>query len=193
MELLKLIKRCSQATTPWCEKNWGNKHTKSPLSPSSNLPPVPSIDRIQLEVQGQGTFLQSSIWIILSGCRVGCRRVSMDLEKYMKILQPTKFLWPKFHEIRGVVWHREGSLHYYSDSQLCQLKIGTCPLPLQELSHKLLQPLTLNTPRKDFRIEIGNEALCALGKTSRTGLQIDIFRKRFHKPNSCFSSYLEKH
>jgi len=31
-------------------------------------------------------------------------------------------------------------------------------------------------------VEIRNEALCALGKTGRTGLQIDIFRKRFYEP-----------
>ena len=31
-----------------------------------------------------------------------------------------------------------------------------------------------------------------LWKTGRTGLQIDIFR-RFYEPNSCISSYLEKH
>ena len=30
------------------------------------------------------------------------------------------------------------------------------------------------------------------GKTGRTGLQIDVFR-RFYEPNSCVSSYLEKH
>ena len=31
------------------------------------------------------------------------------------------------------------------------------------------------------------------GKTGRTGLQIDIFRRRFYEPNSCISLYLEKH
>ena len=30
------------------------------------------------------------------------------------------------------------------------------------------------------------------GKTGRTGLQIDVFR-RFYEPHSCVSSYLEKH
>ena len=54
----------------------------------------------------------------------------------------------------------------------CQLKIGTCHLPLQGLNHKLLWLLTFNTSWKEFRVEIRNEALCALGKPSRTGLQI---------------------
>ena len=40
----------------------------------------------------------------------------------------------------------------------------------------------VNIPRREFRVEIRNEALCALGKASRTGLQIDIFRKRFYEP-----------
>ena len=32
-----------------------------------------------------------------------------------------------------------------------------------------------------------------LWETGRTGLQIDIFRSWFYEPNSCISSYLEKH
>ena len=31
-------------------------------------------------------------------------------------------------------------------------------------------------------MEIRNEALCALGKTGRTGLQTDIFKRRFYEP-----------
>ena len=64
----------------------------------------------------------------------------------------------------------------------CQLKIGTCHLPLQGLSQWPLWPLTFNTPWKEFRMEIRNEAFCALGKTGRTGLQIDTFRRRFFEP-----------
>ena len=30
-------------------------------------------------------------------------------------------------------------------------------------------------------MKIRNEALCALGKTGRTGLQIDLFRRRFYE------------
>ena len=30
-------------------------------------------------------------------------------------------------------------------------------------------------------MKIGNEVLCALGKTGRTGLQIDLFRRRFYE------------
>ena len=36
-------------------------------------------------------------------------------------------------------------------------------------------------PRKEFTVKIRNEALCALGKTGRTGLQIDLFRRRFYE------------
>ena len=54
----------------------------------------------------------------------------------------------------------------------CQLKIGTCHLPLQGLHHEQLQLLTFNTRWKEFRVEIRKEALCPLGKTGRTGLQI---------------------
>ena len=53
----------------------------------------------------------------------------------------------------------------------CQLKVGTGHLPLQGLNHKLLQLLTFDTPWKEFRVETRNEALCALGKLARTGLQ----------------------
>ena len=38
---------------------------------------------------------------------------------------------------------------------------------------------------------IRGEALCS-GKSGRTGLQLDIFR-RFYEPNSCISCYPEKH
>ena len=53
----------------------------------------------------------------------------------------------------------------------CQLQIGTCHLPLHGLSQMALQVLTFNTPWKEFRVEIRNEALGALRKTGGTGLQ----------------------
>ena len=56
----------------------------------------------------------------------------------------------------------------HSSDGLCQT--GTCHLPLQGLNHKLQQLLTFNIPWK-FRLEIRNDALCALEKTGRTGLQ----------------------
>ena len=60
----------------------------------------------------------------------------------------------------------------------CQLQIdtchGTCHLPLQGLNQVLLQLLTFNIPWKEFSVESRNEALCALGKTGRTDLQIVI-------------------
>jgi len=70
----------------------------------------------------------------------------------------------------------------------CRLQAGTCHLPLQRSNYELLQLLTFNTPWKEFRVEIRNEALCVLGKTSRTGPQTDTFRRRFCEPNSCISS-----
>ena len=60
--------------------------------------------------------------------------------------------------------------------QISQLQIGTCHLPLQGLNLVLLQ-LIFNTLWKEFRAESRNEALCALGKAGRTGLQIvNIFQ-----------------
>ena len=52
------------------------------------------------------------------------------------------------------------------------LQTGTCHLPLQGLNYEPLQLPTFNTPWKEFRVEIRNEALWALGKRGRTGLQI---------------------
>lgn len=54
-------------------------------------------------------------------------------------------------------------------------------------------PLTFDTPWKEFRVEIRNKTLCALGKPDGTGLQIDFFRSWFYGPSSSISSYLEKH
>ena len=40
----------------------------------------------------------------------------------------------------------------------------------------------LQLPLKEFRVKIRNEALCALGKTGRSGLQIvRSFRRRFYE------------
>ena len=61
----------------------------------------------------------------------------------------------------------------------CQLQISTFHLPLQGLNHELLQLLTFNTPLKELRVESRNEVLCALGKTGRICLQIDIFGNNF--------------
>ena len=71
--------------------------------------------------------------------------------------------------------------------------MGNCHLPLQGLNNLLLQLLISNTPWKEFRVDSRNEAGYALGKTGRTGLQIDIFRSQFYEPHSCVFSYLEKH
>lgn len=52
------------------------------------------------------------------------------------------------------------------------LATSTCHLPQQELNHELLQLLTFNTASKEYRVEIRNETLCALGKAGRTGLRL---------------------
>ena len=54
----------------------------------------------------------------------------------------------------------------------CHLPTGPCHLPLQGLNCELLQLLTFNNTQKEFRLRIKNEALCALGKTGRIGLQM---------------------
>ena len=48
--------------------------------------------------------------------------------------------------------------------RICHLQIGTCHLPLQGLNYEPLQLLTFNTLQKEFRVEIRNEAFCALEK-----------------------------
>ena len=57
----------------------------------------------------------------------------------------------------------------------------------------LLQLLTFHHPWKEFRVESRNKHSVDVGKTGRTGLQIDVFRSWFYEPNSCTSLYLEKH
>ena len=58
----------------------------------------------------------------------------------------------------------------------------------------LLKLLTSNNPLKELRVESRNEALCALGKLAgQVFRESDILRSRFYEPNSCISSYLEKH
>ena len=67
-----------------------------------------------------------------------------------------------------------------SKKGLCQLKTDTCHLHLQRLNHGRCN-CCFQHPWKEFRVKIRNEALCALGKTGRTGLQIDLFRRRFYE------------
>ena len=59
---------------------------------------------------------------------------------------------------------------FMSKKGLCQLKIDTCHLHLQRLNHDHCNSWL--SPWKEFRVKIRNEALCALGKTGRTDLQI---------------------
>ena len=69
--------------------------------------------------------------------------------------------------------------------------IGTCHLPLQGLNHVLLL-LIFNKPWKEFRLESRNEALCALGKIGRIGLQMDIFMNWFYESSFFLSSHIQK-
>ena len=69
---------------------------------------------------------------------------------------------------------------FMSKKGLCQLKIDTCHLHLQRLNHGRWTA-DFQHPWKEFRVKVRNEALCALGKTGRTGLQIDLFRRRFYE------------
>lgn len=73
----------------------------------------------------------------------------------------------------------------------CELKIGTFHLTLQQRDHWVLWPLTFNTSRKEFSVEIKDEVLCALEKTDRTSLQMAIVSRDFMSPNSYIISYLD--
>ena len=85
------------------------------------------------------------------------------------------YFFPKFY---SCLWGGRLSL-------ICQLQIGSWAwvAAVADLQHPLK-----GVQGRDWEWEI-----CALGKIGRTGLQIDIFRRRFYEPNSCISSYLEKH
>ena len=75
----------------------------------------------------------------------------------------------------GSVAHSPCPDHQLVNCKLA-LAMGACHLPLQELNHELGQLLIFNIPRKMFKVESKNEALCAQGKAGRMGFQIDIFR-----------------
>ena len=72
---------------------------------------------------------------------------------------------------------------------------GSCQLPPQRLHHDHYKLLTFNTLRKEFKVEIRNKALCALGKTQKNWpSDSQMFSsKDFMSPNSCTFSYLEKY
>lgn len=64
---------------------------------------------------------------------------------------------------------------------LCKLQTGTCQSASTRIKSRPLQLLTFNTSGKEFSVEIRNAALCALGRTGRTSLQIEqkILRAHF--------------
>ena len=74
------------------------------------------------------------------------------------------------------------------------LKVDICHLPLEEVSHKLLPLLTLNTSWKEFRVRSGVRHSVFWEKLAEQAFRLlDIFRGRFYESNFCISSYLEKH
>ena len=77
--------------------------------------------------------------------------------------------------------------------QRCPTENWLLPSAATRIESLELQLLTLNTPWKEFRVEIRNGAVCALGKTGRTDLWIVRYFSGddFRSPNLCLFSYLE--
>ena len=84
-------------------------------------------------------------------------------------------------------WGSAGGGKVEKSNVWSKLKIG---IFLYEDCHKPLQLLTFNSPWKEFRVQIRNEALCALGKLGRTGLKtVRCFQEKiFMSPRFCISS-----
>ena len=59
---------------------------------------------------------------------------------------------------------------------------------LQRVGHDWATPL-----QREFRVESRNESPRTLEKLAQVFRWLDIFRSWFYEPNSCISSYLEKH
>ena len=94
---------------------------------------------------------------------------------------------------KGKYWQGCGETgrfaHYW-----CQFEIDTCHLPLQGLNHMPLQSLTFYTPEMCSGWRAGMKHPVLWEKlTNRFFRYLDTFIKRFYEPNSCISSYLEKH
>ena len=102
-----------------------------------------------------------------------------------------------FSALRGTMGMKctQSMVKYVAMKGPCWLEVGTCQLPLQRLHHDHCKLLTFNTPWKEFRVEIKNKALCALGKTQKNWpSDSQMFSgKDFMSPNSCIFSHLEKH
>ena len=84
-------------------------------------------------------------------------------------------------------WGAAGGGKVEKSNVWSKLKTG---IFLYEDCHKPLQLLTFNTPWKEFRVQIRNEALCTLGKLGRTGLKtVRCFQEEiFMSPRFCISS-----
>lgn len=93
----------------------------------------------------------------------------------------TLFRLRKKSNFRGLRWLADtrkahNAFYHFLSMWFCQLRTGTCHLSLQGLGHKPLQLLTFSTPWGEFRVEISNKAVCALGKIGIAGLQrVKIF------------------
>ena len=112
---------------------------------------------------------------------------------WRKKWQPTPVLLPeKSHGQRSLVgcspW---GCRESDTTEWLYLLTYLLTYLPLWGLTHVLCSRWLSTSPRK-FKVQSRNEAVCS-GKTSRIGIQTDVFRSQFYEPHSCISSYLEKH
>ena len=124
---------------------------------------------------------QYDVWItaVLAPDFISCSMCSNGQSSYFgrtEMLTTTRGeVWPlhlKQNKMKQCTWKARVYYKFILPSVGCQLKIVTCHLLLQGLGHKPLQSLTFNTARKEFRVEMRNEALCALGETGRRGLQI---------------------
>ena len=80
------------------------------------------------------------------------------------------------------VWHA-ASCFLLKTSQVPTTNWHLPSASWQGLSHEPLQPLTFSTPRNELRVEISNEALCALEQTGRRALHKgQYFQEKIYEP-----------
>ena len=93
---------------------------------------------------------------------------------------------------RGLALGRESS----PQITFCTVSVTTWQVPSTSTRIKSCASVAadFHNLQKEFRVESINEVLCAPGKNWQDRLsQLDIFRSWFYEPNSCISSYSEKH
>ena len=133
-----------------------------------------------------GTHLEEMLWNDL-----------IHIWKYTpKVLKEPQFYKLAWEESLETPWKRNILNWFLSINYKLALAMGACHLPLQGLNQVLLQLLTFDTPWKESRVDSRNEALC----TGRWGVGGKLaeqafrqFQEWIYEPNSCISSYLEKH